>query len=425
MATKPLNYATTDFRRAVAKTPNIPFRNRFVESNPVLSDRPVASISRPAMKKLIEVGTGPVRSLFSSPSLFEDDLFVVSGNFLHTVSTDLTQTQVAQISVLPFGDVSWAPVANIGDTPARLFFTEGGVLWVYSRNGEATGRLEWTGPLVLNGDVVRIDNVYYQFTNGSVDAGTPDGTVANPWLVDVAGPGAINQIERLVKAIEDTGVDGTDYSTALVAHPTVRVAAFTQTELIVTAKDFGIAGNSIVTTTTSANAAWVAGTLTGGGSPSVRQVLVPDDVGAVSVATINSYVIVIPVQSEDLFTVGQFYWIDPGDTFIDPINFATAERAPDEIHQVGVFGDLFWLFGNITTEPWLVTGDVFAPMQRYTSILFDRGSWEGTAVQVKDSLIVVDENGGVFQIQGGQQRISRPDIEERIRRAMQKQAEVS
>lgn len=422
MTTRPLPYATSDFNRQVARTPAIPFKNRFVESNPVLSDRPVSAISRPAMKKIAEVGDGPIRSLFSSASLFEDDLFVISGTSLYTLSTALVTTLVAQISTQPYGDVSWAPVANIGDTPARLFFTEGNILWVYARNGEATGRLEFSG-LLANTDVIRIGSVYYQMTNGSVDAGTPAGTSANPWLVNVAGAAPAEQIERLFNAINDSGVDGTDYSTALVAHPDVRASAYTATDLIVAAKEFGAGGNAIVTTETSANVAWSNGTLTGGGLPSVRQVIVPGDVGAVSVASINSYVIVIPVQAEDLFTVGQFFWIEPGDTFIDPINFATAERAPDEIHQVGVFGNLFWLFGASTTEPWLTTGDPFAPMERYTSILFDRGSWEGTAVQVKDSLIVVDENGGVFQIQGGQQRISRPDVEERIRRAMQIQEE--
>lgn len=156
----------------------------------------------------------------------------------------------------------------------------------------------------------------------------------------------------------------------------------------------------------------------------LTQVAMPDDVGAISVATINSYVIVVPVQTEDEDTVGKFYWIDPGEIVVDPLDFATAERSPDKIHQVVVYGDLFWLLGQKTTEPWQTTGDSDAPVLRYQGILFDRGSWEGTAVQVKDSLIVVDEDGGVFQIAGGQQRISTPAVEERIRRAIQRQTQM-
>lgn len=416
-----LPYATTDYSRQVLKTPRITFKNRFVEANPVLSEKPVAAISRPALRKFTEVGDGPVRSLYSSASLFNDVLFVVSNKFLYTTTALAEVTLIGELSENLLSDVSWAAVASIGATPSRLFIAEGSVLWVYAENGEAFGQLQVTS--FTNGDQVRIGTVYYQMTSGSVDAGTPAGTAANPWLVNIATGITPDHIENLFNAINDTGVAGTAYSTALTVHPTVTATAYAAADLFVSAKDFGPDGNSIVTTETGANMAWNAATLTGGGEPKLRQVPMPNEVGAISIVHINSYVIVVPVQSEDLETVGRFYWIEPGETFVDPINFATAERYSDEIHQVGVFGDKFWLFGAESTEPWITTGDPDAPMLRFTSILFDRGSWEGTAIQVKDSLIVVDENGGVFQISGGQQRISRPDIEERIRRAIQIQSE--
>lgn len=424
MAKEPLLYATSPYQRNVLRAPTIAFKNRFVEASPILNERQVSATSRPALKKLAEVGTGPVRGVFSSPSLFGDDLFVVSGLFLHYLTPALIQSSVGQLGTSPIGGVSWAAVANIGSTPARLFIAEGGILWVYTRDGEAQGRLE-VSLLFVDTNQVRIGAVYYQFTAGSVDAGTPAGTSTNPWLVRVSGLSTGAQLQDLFDAINDSGEPGVQYSTALEEHPEVRGTALTATDLIVTAKEFGSDGNSIVTTETSANAAWQSGTLTGGGEEQLRQVLVPNDAGAISIAHINSYVIVVPEQSEDLGTLGEFYWIEPGDTFIDPINFANAERTPDEIHQVGEFGNLFWLFGAATTEPWLTTGNPDAPMQRYDSILFDRGSWPGTAVQVKDSLVVVDQNGGVFKIQGGQERLSSPDIEERIRKAIQRQQQLT
>jgi hypothetical protein len=423
MRTEPLPYAVSDFRRSVARVSRITFKNRFVESVPVLNERQVSAISRPALRKVLEVGDGPVRSLFSSPGLFSDDLFVVSGAFLYRVDVDLNVFSLGQISTNIVGAVSWAPIANIGDTPARLFFAEGGVLWLYTKNGEASGRLQMSG-LFVNTDVVRIGSIYYQFTSGSVDAGTPNGSSGNPWLVNVAGAVPSQQLARLFAAINDSGVDGVDYSTALVAHPEVIATRQTATELVVNARDYGVVGNSIVTTETSANAAWVSATLTGGGAEQLRQVRTPNDEGAISVAMINSYVIVVPIQNEQAGTIGQFYWIEPGDTFIDPINFANAERAPDEIHQVSEFGNLFWLYGSTTTEPWLTSPDPNAPIQRFDSILFDRGSWPGTAIQVKDSNMVIDPDGAAFKIQGGQERISRPDIEEKIRKAIQRQQNV-
>ena len=56
-----------------------------------------------------------------------------------------------------------------------------------------------------------------------------------------------------------------------------------------------------------------------------------------------------------------------------------------------------------------------------SEVVFDRGAWEGTGVQVKDSMIIVGADGSVFDIAGGIEKISRPDIEERIRKAIKAQ----
>ncbi|AZI37075.1 hypothetical protein NT2_01_04660 [Caenibius tardaugens NBRC 16725] len=282
--------AKTNFHRAVAATPLIPIRNRFLEGNPVLNDSQFSLIARPALKKFMEVGSGPIRKLFNEPGVFGGDLFVVSNTDLYRVSAETgTATLIGDIGPVP-GDPSMAATAPIGEEPAHLFIASGSALWLY---------------------------------------------------------------------MEDDGLSEVD---------------------------------------------------------------LPVEVGAISVAHINSYVIVIPVQSEASVTVGQFYWIKPGEITIDPLDYATAERAPDNLHQVIVYGDMFWLLGQKTTEPWVTVGNLDAPMQRYTGILFDRGSWEGSAIQVKDSLILIDEDGAAFQYAGGQNRISRPDVEEVIRRAIQIQA---
>lgn len=412
--------ARGDYNRRVAAEPYIALRNRFAEANPTLNDDPVSVIARPALKKWQEVGSGPIRKTFSEPGVFGSDLFVVSDGDLYRVGADDGEPVYLGAIGNANGDVSMAATAPIGAEPAHLFIAEGGVLWLYMETAQASGTLTASG-VTANGNVVRIDSTYYQFTTGSVDAGTPAGTLANPWLVFCTTVAATD-LATLAKAINASGVAGTDYSTALTEHTTVSAGTTTATTMPVTADAQGPSGNTIVTTETGANLAWGGATLSGGGIAPLSQVTMPDDVGAISVAHINSYVIVVPVQAEDLVTVGRFYWIQPGEITVDPADWATAERAPDKLHQVIVFGDMFWLLGQKTTEPWVTTGDPAAPMQRFTGILFDRGSWEGTAIQVKDTLIVVDEDGGVFQIGGGMTRISRPDIEERIRRSIQVQS---
>lgn len=420
---KSLSLLTSISDRQVAKEPVIRLTNRILEQNPVLNgDSTVSAISRPALKKFAEVGTGPIRKVYSSAGLFSDNLFVISGtDFYKILAFDGTSSLIGTISVSDKGAISMCATAPIEDTvPAFLFFTEGEVLWVYTDNGQALGHLQRSG-VISNGDTVRIDGVYYKFVSGSVDAGAPAGTAANPWNVAI-GTLPADSFTNLFNAINATGLAGTDYSTALTtAHTTVLAYKYNSTDLYVAYRTYGIAGNATVTTETGANLAWGAGTLAGGGAEMLRPVAVPGGVGAISVAHINSYVIVVPVQGTT--TNGKFYWIQPGAIEIDTLDFATAERAPDPLHQVVVFGEMFWLLGKNTTEPWITTGDPTKPMSRFTGIVYDRGSWSGTAIQVKDSLIVVDEDGAVFQITGnGIERISFPAIEERVRRSIQTQA---
>jgi hypothetical protein len=175
-----------------------------------------------------------------------------------------------------------------------------------------------------------------------------------------------------------------------------------------------------VTTETGAAINWGAATLTGGGAASFTPVETPDGVGIISVAYIGSYVVAVPAQGQGIN--GRFFFIQPGETTIDDLDFATAERAPDPISGVVVFGDQFWLPGSTTTEAWYITGNFDAPVARVQGVVFDRGAWEGTAVQVKDSMIIVDTDGGVWKIQGGAKPIGRPDIAERIRQSIQYQA---
>jgi len=148
----------------------------------------------------------------------------------------------------------------------------------------------------------------------------------------------------------------------------------------------------------------------------LSQVPTPDDVGINSVGHIASFIICVVSQGFNMD--GRFYWINPDETTIDPLNFATAERSPDPAWSVNVVGDAFWLPGTKTTEIWYPSGDAEAPFIRQQGRLFDRGVWQGTAVQVKDTVILVDTDGVVYSIGAGPERISNPGIEERIRRAM-------
>lgn len=407
----------SDYFRNVAKEARIRLRNRYFEQNPVLTTEQTALIARMALRRWLYVGDGPVRGTYSQTGSFSDAIFAASGEQLWRVDKDETKTFVGNVPSASLKNfVSMAATSNIGSTPAYLFVASGAGLMCYIENGYATGVISGTP---ANANVVRVDLMYYAFTNGSVDAGTPDGSVGNPWLVAL-GSSTAEAWQNLADAFGATGVAGAAYSTTLTANAQIKVQAVGATSVGIRATLVGALGDAIITTETGGSIAWTAATLTGGGSPSWFQVATPDDVGIVSVGYIGSYVIVVPAQGQGIN--GRFFWINPGETTIDPLDFATAERAPDPIFGVSVFGDQFWLPGSSTTEVWYPTGDINAPMLRMQGVVFDRGAWEGTAVQVKDSMIITDNEGAVFQISGAAKRISRPDIEERIREAIQYQA---
>lgn len=122
------------------------------------------------------------------------------------------------------------------------------------------------GGVVTTAAQVVIDSVTYLVTKTlSETIGLP--AVANEvlWVTNEA-----TFLANLKKAINDTGVPGTDYGTGTLPHPTVYATTNTATTQVVLAKKTGSAGNSIATTTTLANYAWGAATLASGTGPTGR-----------------------------------------------------------------------------------------------------------------------------------------------------------
>ncbi len=407
----------SDYFREVAKEARIRCVNRYYEANPLLTEDQVALLARPGMRRFIYVGEGPIRAIYSQPGAFTDDVFVASGEELYRVDKFGDPTLIFDGLIIG-GSVTMVATGNIGETPEFLFFADGSSLYVYVAEGFASDDLEATGA-IANADVVSIGGVYYQWTNASVDAGTPAGTVGNPWLVAL-GANNTQALANMFNAINATGTPGVTYSTALEENEFATAYFVSSTHLRVRAKASGTAGNTIAVTETGANLVWSSPTFAGGGTPTVTQVPTPDDVGIVSLGYIASYVIAVPAQGFGIN--GRFFWIEPGETTIDALNFATAERAPDPVNDVIVFNDQFWLPGQDTTEVWYMTGNIDAPALRLQGVVFDHGTWAGTAVRVEESMIIVSNTGAVYQIGGGLKRISRPDIEEQIRDAMWYQA---
>lgn len=144
-------------------------------------------------------------------------------------------------------------------------------------------------------------------------------------------------------------------------------------------------------------------------------VTVPDGDGIVSVGYSSQYVICLVAQGED--KNGRFYWVEPGESTIDALNFATAERSPDAAWNVVPVGDGIWFPGAASTEIWYLTGDGTAPFLRQQGRLFDKGVIEGTVIQVKDEVMAIGNDGMPYRIADQPIPVGTPGIVQRFREA--------
>lgn len=148
---------------------------------------------------------------------------------------------------------------------------------------------------------------------------------------------------------------------------------------------------------------------------SLAQVTIPADApsgGVVQdVDQLNNYILFLQPN-------GRFYWIDPGETTIDPLNFATAESLPDAGIALRRLGDEFWIFGAENVEVWQPTGDQDLPFARAAGRNFERGClYRDTVRRFDNTLVWVGDDYQVYRAANVPQVISDSGISERIRRA--------
>lgn len=405
-------FVTSDWRRDTPQEPVLKVQNRIFEANPSNFAEGSSLITRPGFEYFGTVGSGPVLSMYSQESAFGDDLFVLTP----TQATRVTGVPVVT-SIATTGSGFGSAIAHnnqgaftgaIGGIPSYFYFAGTNSLWVTADSTFARNNLFRTG-IILPTAQVRIGDMYYEYTAGSVDAGTPAGTAVNPWLVAVGSGGSLG---TLAKAVNVLGNPGVDYSTATTKNTRVNAGNYNTSTLAFFANIAGSVGNSIpVSVTSTFVLSWDnTPTFAGGGSVSpelANRVWYPDltgNDGIQAVASLGGYII-LAIRSSASETSGRFYWIEPGETYVDPLNFATAELAPDSIESVRVIGEQVWFIGKETLEVWVLTGNSNAPFRRVQGRTANIGAQEGTDQTIQDNLIVVGGDGIVYMFNGSQQKI--------------------
>lgn len=413
MVTLPLGVGA--YERLYAGEPVIRLENRFMETDPTNLREHITLLSRPGTNQLVRAPAtvnGLNRGNFSKIGLFDGDLFITEGtNFYRYNTAGLLTPITGIVNGTGFPVIAW--MKGIGYE--YLFISDGLLLQFYNGGTHATGTLTLSGS--ITNQVIQINGVYYSW-NASVDTNAPDGSSAHPWL---ANPGA-DPILAMANLINFNGVRGVDFSTNLGGPNPLYSAATTggppATALVITATSPYTDANSYATTVLSGTGiAWSHATLTGGGTHALQGVPVPDGVGIRSLTALSGFVLASVAASQ------KFFWIEPGATTIDPLNFAEKESNPDNISDMVTVGDNAIICGEGSTENWYATGDFNAPFLPVEGRVYKRGFIAGTPTVVKDSMIGVGDDGVVYSIgygygdtsQYGVHRISNHGIEERIR----------
>lgn len=148
----------------------------------------------------------------------------------------------------------------------------------------------------------------------------------------------------------------------------------------------------------------------------ITEIFLPDGQTPGAISCIDSVFI---ISVKDSY---RFYWLNPGETTPDPLNFASAERFPDPIISIGIISDEIWFIGTDSVEVWQPTGDVDAPYTRINGRSFLNGCVDDLSVvttyfQSYPCLIWVTDKREVVLGQGTPTKISNIAVEEKLRTA--------
>lgn len=135
--------------------------------------------------------------------------------------------------------------------------------------------------------------------------------------------------------------------------------------------------------------------------------------GASSVAYIRQFWLAVKTST------AQVYYLVPGDTDWNALDFASAEYQPDPIVCIGILGEQIFLLGSSSTEVWALTGSTSPAIAPYGGLAWNVGcKARDTVVNVRNTLVWVSDRGEVVQSTGGEPMIiSDHGLDEQIRQS--------
>ncbi len=136
----------------------------------------------------------------------------------------------------------------------------------------------------------------------------------------------------------------------------------------------------------------------------------PDNASVTAVSYLGGYFIALRAGTQ------RFYWSALRDaTMWDGLDYASAESSPDPLRDIVVVGDVIWLLGASTIEPWAITGALDLPFSRIEGRNMQRGVLAtGCAVELDSALFWIGDDRRVYRSGAVPEGLSDAGIEERI-----------
>lgn len=126
----------------------------------------------------------------------------------------------------------------------------------------------------------------------------------------------------------------------------------------------------------------------------------PDSANCRSICVINF--LFVALRADGTYP-GRYYWsaVNDGNTW-DALDYATAERVPDDALDILALNDNLWIFGQSSIEIMQTTGNADAPFRRIPQVAFDVGIiGEGCAVKADNSAWWIGADAVVYRATDG------------------------
>ena len=328
--------------------------NVYVEPNPNDPVRKIALIETPGTMAR-EDFAGAVRGMWQADGHASGNVLIAQGTTLSTFDpgTNTDSALTGTISGSDWGDFAFTETQGLGLFNGQPYASDGSLIRRASDGilddpnlaigstpaNVATGAFDYS-----------IAGVTY--SKGAVAAGTAPGNDVVPLglygavALDIASAGTITAVEAPANA---TGYASA--SLAAAALPTV-AAGFVRIGYVTASKSDG----AFTFGTTALNAANTTVAYTDRAVNTGFTDLLTD-------AGETEYTSVATLGQRGLLTFGpRFAFTDVLDvTSTTPLNYYTAESSPDSLIAGRVVGQVYYLFGTKTIEPWAQTGDADDP----------------------------------------------------------------